>query len=856
MHIIVKPEKLAAYGLTIDDLIRVLREENVNVSAGSMDVGRRGYRIRTVAEFNSVEEIKKAIIKSTGQQRILVSDVASAGIGYEKRIVSMIHNQKEGIAIGVKPEPGTNILEMTDRVEQVVQWLNEEKLKPQKVYLDWVYDQRPYIRSAIDLVKMDVLIGGLLAVAALLIFLKSVTATIVIATAIPISIIGTFILLFVLGRNLNVITLAGISFAVGILVSNAIVVLENIDRHRKMGKSPAEAAYDGAREIWGAILNTTVSTIAVFFPVVFVKEEAGQLFKDIAIAVSCAVTFSLFVSVTVIPMLSQKLFSVSEGKGRLRLEFLNVIGEVLVRWMMTIQSWVLKTWKTRLITVSSLVAVALVITLLLLPKMEYLPQGNRNLVLNILVPPPGLSYEEREAIGHQIFHSVEPYFNEDHEGYPGIKNMFYVGSEQIMLFGAISTHEQRAGELIPLFMGVINTIPGMFGVSSQVGIFQTRLGRGRTIEVDLSGDDLNRVVQTAGMMFGIINKEIPGVQIRPIPSLELLYPEVRLAPDRDRLKASGMSAGDFGIAVDVLMDGREIGDFKQEGQKKIDLILKASEKDIATPEELYHSLMATPGGKVVPVSSFSELVRTQGLTEIRHLERQRTITLQVTPPSTVPLQEAMETIEGRVIPGLKGQDIPRGVDLRQSGIADKLTEARKALQWNFILAAAVTFLIMAALFENFLYPLIIMITVPLGAAGGFIGLKLVSVLITPQPFDILTMLGFIISIGIVVDNATLIVYQALNNIRDYGMGYKEAVLDSVQTRLRPIYMTTTTSVLGMLPLVLAPGPGSELYRGLGSVVLGGIIFSTLFTVYVIPALLMFVIRMEKVQKGSEYKRIE
>jgi HAE1 family hydrophobic/amphiphilic exporter-1 len=616
-----------------------------------------------------------------------------------------------------------------------------------------------------------------------------------------------------------------------------------------MGKSPAEAAYDGAHEVWGAILNTTVSTIAVFLPVVFVKEETGQLFKDIAIAVSCAVTFSLFVSVTVIPMLSQKLFSISEGKGRLKLDFLNVIGDMLVRWMMTILSWVLRTWKTRVLTVSSLVAVALLITLLLLPKMEYLPQGNRNLVLSILVPPPGLSYEEREAIGYQIFRSVEPYFNEDHGGYPGIKNMFYVGSEQIMLFGAISTHEQRAGELIPLFMGIINTIPGMFGVSSQVGIFQTRLGRGRTIEVDLSGDDLNRVVQAAGMMFGIINKEIPGVQIRPIPSLELLYPEVRLAPDRDRLKASGMSASDFGIAVDVLMDGREIGDFKQEGQKKIDLVLKASEKEITTPEELYHSLMATPGGKVVSVSSLSELVRTQGLTEIRHLERQRTITLQVTPPFSIPLQESMETIEGRVIPGLKGENILRGIDVRQSGVADKLTEARKALQWNFILAAAVTFLIMAALFENFLYPLIIMITIPLGAAGGFVGLKLVSLLITPQPFDILTMLGFIISIGIVVDNATLIVYQALNNVRDYGMGYKEAVLDSVQTRLRPIYMTTTTSVLGMLPLVLAPGPGSELYRGLGSVVLGGIIFSTLFTVYVIPALLMFVIRMEKVKKG-------
>jgi HAE1 family hydrophobic/amphiphilic exporter-1 len=848
IHVVVKPEKLAAYGLTIDDLIRVLRAENVNVSAGNMGVGRRDYRIRTVAQFNSAEEIRNVVIRSTGQRRVTMADVATVRPGYEKLNVSMIHNHKDGIAIGVKPEPGTNILEMTDRVEQVVQWLNEEKLKEEKVYLHMVYDQRLYILNAIDLVKTDIAVGGGLAVAALLVFLRSVTATLVIATAIPISIIGTFIFLFALGRNLNVITLAGISFAVGILVSNAIVVLENIDRHRKMGKSPGDAAYDGAKEVWGAILNTTVSTIAVFLPVVFVKEEAGQLFRDIAIAVSCAVTFSLFVSVTVLPMVSQKFFSVSGEKASLKMNFLVAIGERMVAMLMRIVSWVVRDWKTRLVTVFALVLLSATVTLLLLPKMEYLPQGNRNLVINILVPPPGLSYEERKEIGDQLFTSLKPYFNQDNDGYPGIKNMFYVGSESVMLFGAISTHEQRAGELVPLFMRTIYSIPGVFGVSSQAGIFQTRLGRGRTIEVDLSGEDLNGLVQVAGTMFGAILREIPETQIRPIPSLELLYPEVRFIPHRDRVRAAGMNVNDLGIAIDVLMDGREIGEFKQEGEKKVDLILKASEKDIATPEELYHSLIATPGGRIVPVSSLTDLVRTTGITEIRHLERRRTITLQVTPPFAVPLQEAMERIDRKVMPLLRNQGLLRGVDVQQSGIADRLTETRKALQWNFLLAALITFLIMAALFENFIYPLIIMVTVPLGAAGGFIGLKLVSLLITPQPFDILTMLGFVISIGIVVDNATLIVYQALNNVRDYGMDYKEAVLEATRTRLRPIYMVTTTSVLGMLPLVVAPGPGSELYRGLGSVVLGGIIFSTLFTVFVIPALLMFVIKMEKVKK--------
>jgi HAE1 family hydrophobic/amphiphilic exporter-1 len=385
----------------------------------------------------------------------------------------------------------------------------------------------------------------------------------------------------------------------------------------------------------------------------------------------------------------------------------------------------------------------------------------------------------------------------------------------------------------------------MFGVSLQAGIFQTRLGRGRMVEVDISDNDLNNAVKIAGMMFGIISQEIPGAQIRPVPSLELLFPEVKLIPRRDRLKASGMNAVELGVALDVLMDGRKIGEFKQEGEKKIDLILKASEEDISTPERLYNSMITTPGGKIVPVSSLTELERTSGITEIRHLERKRTITLQVTPPMEVPLQEAMEIIDSRVIPAIKGQGMLEGADVDQSGVADKLTETREALQWNFLLAAFIAYLLMAALFGNFIYPLIIMFTVPLAGAGGFMGLSLVNLLSSRhQPFDILTMLGFVILIGVVVNNAILIVHQSLNNIRYHDMHYTEAVLEATKTRLRPIYMSASTSIFGMLPLVVAPGPGSELYRGLGSVILGGLALSTVFTVFVIPSLLMFFIRME------------
>lgn len=845
MHIILKPERLAVYGLTIRDIINTLSADNIDVPAGTMGVGRYDYRIRTVSEFRSPEEIERVVIRSTGQERVFLSDVASVDFGYAKLTNPMMHLGKDGIAIGIKPEPGTNILELTDRIEGVVKWLNDEKLKPQGLYIFWAYDQRPYIRGAINLVQKNILIGGTLAVTVLLVFLRGISSTLIIATAIPISVIGTFIFMSALGRNLNAVSLAGIAFAVGMLVDSAIVVLENIDRHRKMGKSAFDAAYDGAREVWGAILASTLTTVAVFLPVVFIKEEAGQLFIDIALAVTFSVLLSLFVSVSVIPMFSRYLFAISGRGVSMKDTILTRVGTFFAEGMIKLLRLVVRDWKTRLMAVLTLTLSSILVTWMLFPKMEYLPQGNRNLAINLLSPPPGLSYEERKEIGDYLFKTLEPHIGKDYNGYPGIKNMFYVGLESLLILGAISTHEERAGELIPLFTKVISTVPGVFGVSQQAGIFETRLGRGRTIEVDISGDDLNRVVQVAGMVFGMIKDKIPEAQIRPIPSLEILYPEVRVIPDRDRLRAVGMNARDFGVAIDVLMDGRDIGDFKAEGEKKIDLVIKASEREIPTPEELYQALISTPDGRVVPVSSFSELVRTTGITEIRHLERRRTITLQVTPPFTIPLQEAMEVIDNKVISSLKAQGILRGIDVKQSGIADKLTETRKALQWNFILAIIITYLLMSALFENFIYPFIILFTVPLAGAGGFIGLKLVNIFITPQPLDILTMLGFVILIGIVVNNAILIVHQALNNIRYYGMAHREAVIESTRTRLRPIYMTATTSLFGMLPLVVAPGPGSELYRGLGSVVLGGLALSTVFTIFVIPALLMFVIKMEE-----------
>lgn len=849
MHVSVSPEKLASYQLTIQDVLNALRSGNANISAGNLEVGRHDNRIRSVAEFRSPEEILDVVLKSDGEREVLLGDTATVDFGYKKMDTPVISRYDAGIAIGVRMEPYTNILNLTDQVEQVVNELNEGLLKENGLWMQIVSERRPYIRGAIGLLKQNIFLGGSLAIFVLLVFLRSIAPTIVAGAAIPISIIGTFLALLAMGSTLNVVSLAGIAFAVGMLVDNAIVVLENIDRHKGMGKTPFAATYDGTKEVWGAVLASSVTTVAVFLPVIFLEDEAGQLFRDIALATSVSVTLSLIVSVTVIPTFSKKLYTMADTRNMKGIKKwtkpLARLGTFLADLMMGIVHWGIRNTFTRLATAVILTGGALFTIWALAPKMEYLPQGNRDLIINVLIPPPGLSYEERKQIGEDLFEEFLPYYEKSKDGLPPVAHMFYVGSQQSMIFGVVSGDQQRTTELIPLCKEKVSAIPGVFGITNQANIFQAGIGEGRSVSVDFSGPDLEAIVRAAGAGMGKIRERIAGVQVRPLPSLDMLFPEANFIPHRDHLRSVGMTAEEFGIALDVMMDGRDIGDFKEEGRKKIDLILKVADTEVRTPEELHEALVVTPLGRTVQTASLAELEKTTGLSEIRHLERDRTVTLQVSPPYETTIQETMEIVESEVVSDLRERGLLDGIRVGLSGTADKLTDTRQALQWNFVVAALLSYLLMSALLGNFLYPLIIMFTVPLAAAGGFVGLKLLNVFIVAQQMDILTMLGFVILIGVVVNNAILIVYQALQNVRQDGMDPMEAVLDSTRTRLRPIYMSAMTSIIGMVPLVLWPGPGSELYRGLGSVILGGLAASTVFTVFLIPALLMFLIQYEK-----------
>jgi HAE1 family hydrophobic/amphiphilic exporter-1 len=852
MHITLDMKKVTSYSLNIDNIIATLQSENVDVSAGTQDISRRTYRVRTVSKFTSIEDIENIIIYSNRQTRIKLKDIASVDFGYEDASNVAMFLGKDGIFFGVQPSGDANIVALTNDVEKVVNRLNEEVLAPKGLTIKWLFDQRPYIVGAVDLVKQNIAIGGVLAVFVLILFLRAISPTAVVGVAIPISVIGTFIILDFMDRSLNTISLAGISFAVGMLVDSAIVVLENIDRHRKMGKSIAEAAYVGTSEVWGALIASASTTMAVFLPIIFLQDEAGQLFKDIAIAVTAAVTFSLFVSISVIPMLWKKFAGVSSKEVKESGKSV-AIGNKIVDKMMAVAEWSLKSFATKIAMITILTVISFGTIYALFPKMDYLPQGNKNLIFNILIPPPGLSYDERYKMGEYLMNKMEPYVNKDVDNYPGISRLFYVSFGDFTIFGGTSMHEDRARELIPLFRPIVNSMPGIFGVSIQSGVFEQGIGKGNVVNVDISGESIEAIAGVGGKLFGATMGAVKGSQVRPVPSIELLYPEVRIKPDRDALKAVGMSSMSLGTNIDVLMNGRQIGDYEEDGKKKLDLILKANTEQIQTPEDILNAQIALPNGELTQISSLADSENTTGISEIRHYQGKRTITLQVTPPPGMTISETMGILNG-MIEGMKAKGELNGVTIGLSGTADKLSETIGMLSQNFILALIIVYLLMAALFGNFIYPLVIMFTVPLATAGGFVGLKLTNMFLAPQPLDVLTMLGFIILIGIVVNSAILIVHQSLNLIKNHAYQHKEAVIEATRSRIRPIYMSAMTSIFGMIPLVLVPGPGSEFYRGLGSVITGGLALSTFFTIFVTPALLMFFIKAIEVSKKVASKK--
>jgi len=861
MHVVVDPAELAARGVTVNQLAAALDRENRNYSGGDFNEGKRRYVVRTVGEYESPRDIEDVVVAVRNGVPIYVGDVGHAEVGYRKAGARTYYKGRPMIAINAIKEPGANVLEVMDGIKEQVRTLNREVLQERGLAMLQAYDETEYIESSISLVQQSLILGGVLAIVILLLFLRSPTSTLVVAVAIPISIVGTFLMMAWFERTLNVISLAGMAFAVGMVVDNSIVVLENIYRHRQMGKRRVEAAYEGAREVWGAVLASTLTTIAVFVPVVFIQQEAGQLFRDIAIAISCAVGLSLIVAMTVIPSLSAKILDAvehrreeSEGKHPHGFHNLWGLADTVGRLRNRVADfvyWLCGSTARRLVVVVGLTGLAVGLSFVLAPKAEYLPVGNRNFLFGIVFPPPGYSVDQVAKIQDSYVARLEKLWtasDEEAVDLPGggVENFFFVALADRAFMGAQARDPLRVRELLPEFQAVNADIPGGIAIINQASLFARGIAEGRNIDIELTGPELERLIELGGRIFGEVMQVVPGSQVVPRPSLDLGNPEVRVVTHRRRAAELGISNRELGFVVDSLVDGAKASEYRYQGDE-IDLKVTVGEET----EGRYRTHLieqmpiATTDGRLVTLGSVAEVRVENGPVSIQHRERQRAITIQVTPPEETPLQTAMEDIEARILAPLREEGALGGLyQARLSGTADKLTEAAAALQWNLILALIITYLLMAALFESFLYPLVIMFSVPLAALGGFLGLAVLN-LFTYQALDILTMLGFIILVGTVVNNAILVVHQSLNHIREDQMRPREAIREATSNRIRPILMSVTTSVVGMLPLVLFPGAGSELYRGLGSVVVGGLVVSTVFTLFLVPALFSLVLDLRE-----------
>ena len=869
MQVIVDPQRLSLYKLTIPDIANSLISSNVSLTAGDVDEGKRKYLIRAEGQLDNPEKIKKVVIKVNKDEqtqfssKIFLEDVAEVKYGIKEPSAYIRSLGKEVIALNLVRDVGVNVLETMEQVKKTIKRLNPI-LNKEGLELKQVYDETVYINSSIDLVQQNIILGGLLAALVLLLFLNSARATLVIATTIPLTIIGTFVAMAILGKSLNVISLAGLAFAVGMVIDAAIVVLENIFRHKEMGKNDYEASLIGTKEVWQAVFLSALTTVLVFIPLLIVQVEAGQLFRDISVAICVAISLSLVLATTLIPVISSKLQLLQTDNKKKIWKFNNpkILEKLALNFLYRFYkylAWILPSKKRASVTISTIILISIIGIFFLKPKLEYLPEGNKNLVFGILIPPPGYNLDTTSEIAKNIENQIKPYFILEEGGdstaidYPRISNFFYVSTSTRIFIGASTEDPNNVKKIIPLMEKLAFQESGTLGFINQPSIFGRTGGGSRQIDVNFSGNNLNDILDVTKKAFFITNQVFPkklgNTQIRPKPGLELGTPELRFIPDMEKLSENGITVREFANTMDAFNDGLWIDEIVAEG-KNMDLrIIGKKNEEINFTQQIANIPIVSKSGITIPLSSVSKNEITSSAVSIRHINFKRTVTLEIRPPSQIPLEVAINILNESVVKGLSDEAFKKGIIINLSGTADKLSQTLDSMSLSIAIALILVFLSLAILLQSIILSLVIMIAVPLATVGGFIGLKILN-LFTYQALDMLTLLGFLILIGIVVNNSILLVLKTVDLIKEKKLSKIDAIFESAKTRVRPIFMSTLTSIFGMFPLVLFPGAGSELYKGLGSVVIGGLFLSAILILIIVPALLTLTINENKIIKDS------
>lgn len=828
--------KAAEHGIAIPQVAQLAGRAN-DVSGGFVEVGRRQYTLRMAGRYTP-SELGELILAWRDGQPVRLADVATIAIKRPERSFVGYQNGNPALGLRIVRETGANVLATLDAVKAEVALLREGPLRERGLAIEQSFDSGLFIKRAINLLSGNLVAGVLLAVGCLWWFLRDARATLLIASAIPVSLLATFVVLQLAGRSLNVISLAGLAFAVGMVMDAAIVVAENIVRLKEGGRMPQDAAHAGTRQVMGALFASTVTTIAVFLPVLFLEDVEGQLFGDLAITTAIAVAISMLVAITVLPAaaggwLKAKTFGGDGGRQ----------WSAITRWIMaqTATRRQQAAWTVALLLGPALLAWAL------LPRLDYLPPVKRAAIDVWFNLPPGMG---PEAVDREIFSIVRermaPYMRGDKQ--PQLKNWYIQAWPGGGTLGARVVEEGRIGELERIIRDeIVVGLPDTRAFTAEGELFGAFGGSARAIQVHLQSGDTARINAAAETGRQLLSARFPGANVQTWPNADASQAELRLHPDDRRLAEAGWTRTELGTVVRTLGNGTWIGEYF-DGDQRMDVILRG--RGWNTPEELAQVALATPNAGVLPLGELGTLDTVTTAPQVRRVDRRRTVTLTFDPPATLSLEEALAAVQDEIVPALR-RELPADASVQVAGSADQLQQVVGTMGTNFLLALLVLYLLMAAMFKSLRDAGLVILTMPLALLGGVLGLRALG-LFAFQPLDLLSMIGFVMLLGMVVNNAILLIAQT-REAQAEGQGLDLAVQTALDQRLRPIFIAALTGVVGSLPMAINPGPGAVIYRGLAAVTVGGVGLSLLFTAILIPALIRLLgERKAAVAEGAAY----
>ncbi len=854
IQILLDPARLSERDIAIEDVRRAITERNRDVSAGEIESGKRRYLLRTVGRFRDLQELRDLILIRRGDSLIRLGDIAEVQLDHFEMSRVSYTDGAPVIGLSVRRQAGSNVIDIKDSLMQEMVHINRDILNPAGMYMRLIADDVGYVESSIYNVWTNLALGALLASFVMYLFLHSGKATLVGVMGIPICTIAGFIGLLIAGRTINVISLAGIAFAIGMTLDNGIVVLESIEQQRRRGIDKLRAAIIGVQHVWPAVLASTLTTVLVFVPILFIQEEAGQLYSDIAIAISASILTSMLIAIAVIPTATARL-EFGAGNQRIIEKSRTVRDRVIQRI-----NWLIEDKRRRTSVIASVALFSLGIFFFLTPPAEYLPEGEEPKTFASLTSPPGYNLEAMTKIGNELQEYFLPFLNDTSEqfenGETPVPALAYLNISIEAQRVRIISQPKDPAHIKPLMTAIqekYKQYPAMRGFVTRGSIITSNSGGTRSVNLDISGPNLSDIYASALAAYRRAQEVFDSPRLRADPStLSLSQPLIEVKPKWARASEVGMTTKDFGYTIAALTDGAFVDEFFLDDDK-IDIYLYSKAGKNASLDSLSQISVYTPIGAVVPMSSIADIDESVDTNIIRRVNGQRTVTLNIIPPEKIALETGVKIVQQEVVKHLRDTGaIPSTINMTISGASDQLQATREALAANYVVAVVIIYLLLVAIFTNWGYPLLIMTTIPLGVAGGILGLWLFNLVgswlpfiglnALHLPFDMISMLGFLILMGTVVNNPILIVHQAMTNMREKHMGAMEAVQDAVSTRLRPIAMSTLTTVFGLAPLVFIAGEGTELYRGVGVIVMFGLLGTAVVSLTFLPALTVVILK--------------